>query len=105
MVTAISNKKPNRTLAELVVGNMREIGAPQYDEEELDFAREIAETIPPDERRETLRRANSLGLSLERLETSPTSAGTRRPWSSGRPAPSSAPRATRGRSRPSAALA
>jgi aminobenzoyl-glutamate utilization protein B len=68
MVTAISNKIPNRTLAELVVGNMREIGAPEYDEEELDFAREIAETIPPDERRETLRRVNSLGLRLEGLE-------------------------------------
>jgi aminobenzoyl-glutamate utilization protein B len=68
MVTAISNKIPNRTLAELVVGNMREIGAPEYDEEELDFAHEIAETIPQDERRETLRRVNSLGLRLEGLE-------------------------------------
>jgi aminobenzoyl-glutamate utilization protein B len=68
MVTAISNKIPNRTLAELVVGNMRQIGAPEYDEEDLDFAREIAETIPPDERRETLRSVNSLGLRLEGLE-------------------------------------
>ena len=42
----IYNLIPNRTLAELVVSNMREIGLPEYSEEDVKFAREIAKTIP-----------------------------------------------------------
>lgn len=49
--TGIYNKLPNRSLAEIVVGNMREIGAPVYSEEELDFARRIGEQIDPEEKR------------------------------------------------------
>ncbi len=48
LVTAISNKIPNRALAELIVSNMREIGAPEYSDEEIKNASKIAETIPLD---------------------------------------------------------
>ena len=42
------NLIPNRTIAELIVKNMREIGTPKYSEEDLKFAKEIAKTIPPE---------------------------------------------------------
>jgi len=42
----IYNVVPNRTIAEVVVKNMREIGLPKYSGEELRFAAEIAKTIP-----------------------------------------------------------
>jgi len=40
------NLIPNRTIAELIVKNMREIGTPKYSQEDLEFAKEIAKTIP-----------------------------------------------------------
>ena len=52
----IYNKLPNKTLSELVIANMREIGAPTYTEEELEFARKIGETIPPEQKRDGLRK-------------------------------------------------
>jgi len=53
-VKGIYNKVPSRTLSELVTANMREIGAPEYTEEELEFAAEIAKTIPPGAKRDSL---------------------------------------------------
>ena len=52
----IYNKMPNKTLSELVIANMREIGAPTYTVEELEFARKIGETIPPEQKRDGLRK-------------------------------------------------
>jgi aminobenzoyl-glutamate utilization protein B len=43
----IYNKVPSRTLSELVGRNMREIGAPEYSKEELDFAHEISKSKRP----------------------------------------------------------
>jgi len=40
------NVIPNRTIAELIVKNMRQIGLPTYSREELKFAEEVAKTIP-----------------------------------------------------------
>ena len=40
------NLIPNRTMAELIVKNMREIGTPKYSQEDLEFAKEIDKTIP-----------------------------------------------------------
>jgi aminobenzoyl-glutamate utilization protein B len=54
---AIYNMMPNRVLSELVVANMREIGAPTYKEEELAFAAKIAEVIPRQEKRDSLRKS------------------------------------------------
>jgi aminobenzoyl-glutamate utilization protein B len=39
---------PNRTIAELIVKNMREIGLPKYSDEDWKFAEEIAKTIAPE---------------------------------------------------------
>ncbi len=39
------NLIPNRTIAELIVKNMREIGLPKYSDEDWKFAEEIAKTI------------------------------------------------------------
>jgi len=42
------NLIPNRTISELIVKNMREIGLPKYSDEDLKFAEEIAKTITPE---------------------------------------------------------
>jgi len=58
---AIYNKIPSRTLSELVTSNMREIGAPEYTDEELKFAEEIAKSIPKEDKMETLRKSKRPG--------------------------------------------
>ena len=52
------NLLPNKTLSEVVISNMREIGPPDYTEEELRFAREIGKTVPPEQKRDALRKIN-----------------------------------------------
>ena len=47
----------NQPLADCIVGNMREIGAPTYTEAELAFAREIGKSIPRDQKLTGLRRS------------------------------------------------
>ena len=42
------NVIPNRSISELIVKNMREIGLPEYSSEDLKFAEEIAKTITPE---------------------------------------------------------
>jgi len=46
LIEGCYNLIPNRTMAELIVKNMREIGTPKYSQEDLEFAKEIAKTIP-----------------------------------------------------------
>ena len=58
LAKAIFNLLPNRTLAELVIANMREVGAPEYTEEELEFARKIGETVSKRAKIEGLRAYN-----------------------------------------------
>jgi len=60
-LTGCYNTLENVALAELVVANMREIGAPTYNEEELAFAHAITETIPPHEKRDRLQRSKRPG--------------------------------------------
>jgi len=60
-LTACYNTLPNVALAQLIVANMREIGAPTYNEEELAFAYEITNTVPPEEKRASLRRSKRPG--------------------------------------------
>ena len=50
------NLLPNKVLSEVVIKNMREIGPPEYTDEELEFAARIAETIPKEEKIGMLRR-------------------------------------------------
>jgi len=60
-LTGCYNLLPNKTLSELVVSNMREIGAPKHTEEELEFARELNESIPPEQKKESLRKSKRPG--------------------------------------------
>ncbi len=52
------NTIPNRPLAEMVVANMREIGAPTYSAEELAFATELGKSIDREEKLTSLRRSD-----------------------------------------------
>jgi aminobenzoyl-glutamate utilization protein B len=56
-LTGCYGKLANVALAQLVVANMREIGAPTYTEEELAFAHEITKTISLEEKRVSLRKS------------------------------------------------
>lgn len=56
-LTGVHNGMPNRTLGELIVANMRAIGAPTYTEEELEFAKELAKSIPREHKRTALSRS------------------------------------------------
>jgi aminobenzoyl-glutamate utilization protein B len=55
-LTGCYNKLPNSVLSQLVIENMRNIGAPKHTEEEIDFARELNKTVPSDLKKESLRR-------------------------------------------------
>jgi len=50
------NLLPNKTLSEVVLVNMREIGPPEYTDEELEFASKIGETIPKEQKRDALQK-------------------------------------------------
>jgi aminobenzoyl-glutamate utilization protein B len=56
-VKGIYNKVPNRVLSELVTANMREIGTPEYTDEELKFAKEIASSYSDDAKLNSLRKS------------------------------------------------
>jgi len=60
-LTGCYNKLPNRAFSQLIVDNMREIGAPTYTEEELEFAAELSKTIPPEQKKAALRRSKRPG--------------------------------------------
>jgi len=55
------NLIPNRTIAELIVKNMRKIGLPKYSDEDLKFAEKIAETITPEIKTAQLRKSKRPG--------------------------------------------
>jgi aminobenzoyl-glutamate utilization protein B len=60
-LTGCYNVLPNKGLSELVVGNMREIGAPVHTEEEIEFAEKMNESIPPQSKKEGLRKSERPG--------------------------------------------
>jgi len=51
------NVLPNSRLSEIVTTNMREIGAPKYTDDEMKFAKEMAKTIPKEQKYEVLRQS------------------------------------------------
>lgn len=57
-LTGAHNSIPNRPLAEMVVANMRAIGAPTYTEAEEAFAAQIAESVSPEAKRAILRKSH-----------------------------------------------
>ena len=56
-LTGVHNGMPNKPMAEQVVANMRNIGAPTYTDEELAWARELGKSIPKDQKRKGLARS------------------------------------------------
>jgi len=60
-LTGCYNKLTNKSLCELVVENMREIGAPTYSDEDLELARRFSSTIPPEQKKAALRRSRRPG--------------------------------------------
>jgi aminobenzoyl-glutamate utilization protein B len=55
-IDAIYNVLPSKTLSDVVISNMREVGAPTYTQEELEFAAKIAETVPRQQKIDGLRK-------------------------------------------------
>jgi len=49
------NLIPNKTICKKITSNMREIGVPKYDEEDLEFAQKISESIPPEMKYEEMK--------------------------------------------------
>ncbi len=60
-ISGIYNVIPNRTIAETIVQNMREIGTPTYTAKEFAFAEDIMKTIGPEMKREQLRKSKRPG--------------------------------------------
>jgi aminobenzoyl-glutamate utilization protein B len=56
-IDGIYNILPSKSLAELVVKNMKEVGTPEYSEEELEFASKIVSQFPKQEKINGLRKA------------------------------------------------
>lgn len=54
-IEGLSNEIPSKGLSELVTANMREVGAPEYSEEEMKFAEEMAKTVSREVKIEQLR--------------------------------------------------
>jgi len=55
------NLVPNRTIAERITSNMRAVGVPKYDEEDLQFAKKISESISSEMKLEELRESKRPG--------------------------------------------
>jgi len=54
-IEGLCNELPSKGLSELVIANMREIGAPEYSDEEMTFAKEMAKTVTKEAKSELLR--------------------------------------------------
>jgi aminobenzoyl-glutamate utilization protein B len=54
---AVYNKIPSKALSELVTENMRLIGAPKWSKEEMTFAEELSKNVPPEQKRDALRKS------------------------------------------------
>jgi aminobenzoyl-glutamate utilization protein B len=55
-IDALYNIIPNKTIAELIVKNMREVGAPEWSKDELVFAKEISSNFSKDAKMDALRK-------------------------------------------------
>ncbi len=56
-LTGVYNTLPSKALSEVVVSNMRQIGAPTYTDEERTFAAEIAKSVPREQKVDNLRKS------------------------------------------------
>jgi len=55
------NKIPSKVLSEVVTANMRQVGAPEYTKEELEFAAKIAKSFPKENKFEALKKSKMPG--------------------------------------------
>ena len=60
-IEGLSNELPSEGLSELVIRNMREIGAPDYTNKEMKFAEEMAKTVSKEAKSEQLRASKRPG--------------------------------------------
>jgi aminobenzoyl-glutamate utilization protein B len=60
-LTGCYNTLPNKFLSELVVENMREIGAPVHDDKDIEFAEKLSESIDRDQKINGLRKSERPG--------------------------------------------
>lgn len=56
VVEGCTNVIPNRSLSDIVIGNMREIGTPEYTKQEMDFLKKMEESITKEAKIELLRK-------------------------------------------------
>jgi len=77
----ICNTVPNRVLAELIVKNMREVGLPKHSKAELEFAEQIAKTIPREMKVTALKKTKRPGW--ERLVDKLLDDEVPEPWGDG----------------------
>ncbi|MFP3952041.1 MAG: amidohydrolase [Candidatus Bathyarchaeia archaeon] len=56
-IDALYNVLPNKVLSDTVIENMRKIGAPEYTEEEFDFAKKIGDTVTLQQKINALRKS------------------------------------------------
>ena len=81
LLTAVYNILPNRVLADLVTGNLREIGPPTYTNDEMQWARKLAESIPAERKIAALKRSER--PDWERLVDVLIDTTTPDPWTEG----------------------
>jgi aminobenzoyl-glutamate utilization protein B len=86
-IDGLYNKIPNKILSEIVINNMRQIGAPSYSENEHEFAAKIAESISRQEKIESLRRSK-IPNYMRYIETNLVS-DIIDPWDEGETSPGS----------------
>jgi aminobenzoyl-glutamate utilization protein B len=55
-IDALYNIIPNKTISELIIKNMREVGSPEWSQEELIFANKIANNFSKEEKMDSLKR-------------------------------------------------
>lgn len=63
-----SNLIPNQTLAAVMYDNFREVGVPEFNEEEKAFARQIRDTMPDSEKHSILRMLSQLPVPNDLLQ-------------------------------------
>ena len=80
-IAGCSNLIPNKALGDLVLANMREIVPPNYTSEELDFAKKISQTVPLEQKRDSLRKSNM--PRWERYEGIDLNQDVMAPWDEG----------------------
>jgi aminobenzoyl-glutamate utilization protein B len=61
-LTGVHEGIDNVTLGNLIVANMRSIGAPTYNEEEQEFGKELSKSLPPNRKKNFLQSAVHWGL-------------------------------------------